>query len=71
MMRGSPSTISVSFPNAWRLSWVRARSVAFQTAGVFFGSSIALNCGMRSSMSRCVYQTARLDRAARSTIACR
>ena len=63
-MRGSPSTSSVSFANAFMLSFVRALAAAFATvAACCFACCARSRCSIVSTSSR-AYQTSRLPASA-------
>ncbi len=63
-MRGSPSTSSVSFANAFMLSFVRALAAAFATvAACCFACCARSRASIVSTSSR-AYQTSRLRASA-------
>ena len=64
MMRGSPSTISVSFANAFRLSFVRVFARFCSARLRSFAVATRCTSAIRSSTSTRVYQRSRLPIAA-------
>ncbi len=71
MIRGSPSTSSVSLENARRRSRVRAFASSARVRLAACGVSSSRRCANATSMSICAYQTSRLLSAANSRIAVR
>ena len=65
LMRGSPSTISVSLANALRLSFVRALATLRSNCLTSFFVACPRNCWIVSSTSRRTYQRSRFGIAAK------